>query len=227
MAESDFIRCSLRVPQSLYEKIEAIAIANNAKINSRSKRPQISPTLIELLCLGLERYSAVDSAISEDSTSVSESTEKSDLKLTTTDLNQILEHQQQSQQTIEQQLGEIQTNQQFTSANITHLYHLVSQLCDYLNSSANSQTPLVSSSQLVTDKPIAASLDQWTVNHQWLCANACFSEESFDDWKNGEVRQDKQGRYWRRIELATVLGDFEIPSDLTDSQIFYVLEYNY
>ncbi len=231
MVENDFTRCNLRVPQPLYEKIEAIARANGAKINSRSKRPQISSTLIELLQIGLEHYSPEDQAISEDSSSNMKVKEEQSANTTTSTQsalsfepwNQMLENQQKSQQTIEQQLLQIQTSQQLTQTDINHLYHLVGRLFDCLNASTVPQVSS-SSSQFIQDQPLAASLDQWTVNRQWLNANGCFSSESFDNWQNGEVRQDPQGRYWRRVELCNVLGDFQIPSDLATSQVFYVLE---
>lgn len=230
--DSNFTRCNLRVPQSLYEKIEAIAIANGAKINSRSKRPQISSTLIELLHIGLEYYAQVNSVNSEDILPVTPATEEKDLTASIKDqesepfhhLSQMLEKQQQSQQTIEQHLIQIQASQQFTQVDINHLYHVVGQLCDRLQVSTMPEMVLNSPPQLRDDQPEAANLDQWTVNRQWLSANGCFSEDSFNNWQNREVRQDQQGRYWRRVELANVLGEFEIPSSLATSQIFYVLE---
>lgn len=234
VADNDFTRCSIRVPQSLYEKIETIAIANGAKINSRSKRPQVSPTLIELIRIGLEHYSQTDSNSSPDNEAITPAAEESELKTENhpqnnqqlEQFNQILESQQRSQQIIEQQITQIKTSQQFTQADINYLYRLVSQLCDNLNSSMISQASFNQLSQSTDNQPLAASLDQWTVNHQWLCANGCFSQDSFENWQNGEIRQDRQGRYWRRVELTHVLGEFEMPSDLTSSQIFYVLEHN-
>jgi hypothetical protein len=45
MADSNFIQCNIRVPQPLHQEIETIAIANGAKINSRSQKPQMASTL--------------------------------------------------------------------------------------------------------------------------------------------------------------------------------------
>ncbi|MGB3403446.1 MAG: hypothetical protein WBA77_12225 [Microcoleaceae cyanobacterium] len=234
MADNDFTRCSIRVPQSVYEKIETIAIANGAKINSRSKRPQVSPTLIELIRIGLDHYSQERSTIAPAAESELKTESHPQENQQLEQFNQILKSQQHSQQTIEQQLTQIQTSQQLTQADINHLYRLVSQLClsitspeeKHLNSSIISQASFNHLSQSTHDLPLAASLDQWTVNHQWLCANDCFSNDSFENWQNGEIRQDLQGRYWRRVELTHVLGGFEMPSDLASSQIFYVLDHN-
>jgi hypothetical protein len=241
MTDSDFIRCNIRVPQELYEKIEKIAIANGAKINSRSKRPQIGSTLIELLRIGLEQYAQVNQ-------STTEVTEAEDLNTQILAqqaqqlerLNQRVENQQQFQQTIEQYLTQIQTSQQLTQVDINHLYQLMGQLCvgvaspveNQLRTSTVTQTasnspPQLIGDQLIGDQPLAASLDQWTVNRQWLSVNGCFCEETFEQWQNGEVRQDQQGRAWRRVELTNVLAGFEIPSDLASSQIFYVLEHHH
>lgn len=234
VADHDFTRCSIRLPQSLYEKIEAIAIANGAKINSRSQRPQLSSTLIELIGIGLQYYSQADCDVSQDHSNMIEGVTEKDSEASISNqkqprvepFNQILESQQQSQHRIEQQLMQIQASQQFAQADINYLYRLMSQLCNGLNLSISSQELFDPLSQSIEDQPLAASLDQWTVNHQWLCANGCFSQENFENWQNGEIRQDRQGRYWRRVELANVLGEFEIPADLVNSQIFYVLEYN-
>ena len=234
VADHDFTRCSIRLPQSLYEKIEAIAMANGAKIHSRSGRPQLSSTLIELIGIGLQHYSPAEHDVSQDHSNMIKGVKEKDSEVNISHqkqssvepFHQMLESQQQSPDRIEQQLTQIQANQQFTQADINHLYQLMSQSCHCFNSSMSSQELLDPLSQSLENKPLAASLDQWTVNHQWLCANGCFAQESFEDWKNGEIRQDRQGRYWRRVELAHVLGLFKMPSDLVNSQIFYVLEYN-
>lgn len=40
-AKKDIVRCQVRLPQQLYQNIEAIAPAKGAKINSRTQRPQL------------------------------------------------------------------------------------------------------------------------------------------------------------------------------------------
>lgn len=229
MANSDFIQCNIRVPQPLYQKIETIAIANGAKMNSPSQEPQIASTLIELLRIGVQYYSQVHSASSEDFSTPTEEAEAEDsntqiLAQQLESFNQMVENQQQYQQTIEQYLTQIQASQQFTQVDINHLYQLMGQLCNCLQASTLPETAFSSQAQLIDDQPLATNLDQWIVNRQWLSTNGCFCEDSFEHWQNGEVRQDQQGRSWRRVELANVLEGFKISSDLAPAQVFYVLE---
>jgi hypothetical protein len=90
---------------------------------------------------------------------------------------------------------------------------LMGQLCNCLQASTLPEATFSSQAQLIDDQPLATNLDQWTVNRQWLSANGCFCQETFEHWPNGEVRQDRQGRSWRRVELANVLARFKVSLD--------------
>ena len=47
-------RVDVRIPNELYNQIQAIAIAQfNAKIHHRSGKPEISPTILELIKIGI------------------------------------------------------------------------------------------------------------------------------------------------------------------------------
>ncbi len=200
----DFVRCNVRFPQSLYQKIAAIAIGNGAKIHPRSQRPHLSATLIDLLTIGLQHYS-------EPSLQPTAANEIESLKAW------MLTQQGQQLERFHQLLAENHQFQQTTQTQIHHLQDLVHQLCDRLNTLT--VHPITQAAEDFTYYP-----DQWTVNHQWLIANSCFSQQSFETWQTGEVRQDQQGRSWRRVELAHLLGEFKMPPECLDSQVLYVRE---
>lgn len=47
-------RVDVRIPKELYDEIQKIAIAQfNAKIHHRSNKPEISPTILELIKIGI------------------------------------------------------------------------------------------------------------------------------------------------------------------------------
>ncbi len=46
-------RCDIRVPNQLYDRIEALAIERGAKIHHRSGKPEVTNTLLELIKVGL------------------------------------------------------------------------------------------------------------------------------------------------------------------------------
>ncbi len=193
-AEKDIVRCQIRLPQQLYQEIIAIARTRGAKINPRTQRPQLSATLMELLEVGLAHYD-YDSASDTPSTP------------------------QQPSQNLEEKLIEIQASQQQTHAELSRLYALFSQLGDRFDQLETSNN----TSSEPTPKSVSHS-NQWMVNRQWLRLNNYFSEDHFREWKNGEVRQDKRGDSWRRVDLASGVGDFKIPLSLAESQVFYVRE---
>jgi hypothetical protein len=48
-------RCDIRIPNHLYEQIEAIAVSRfDAKIHWKSKKPEVSSTILELIKYGIE-----------------------------------------------------------------------------------------------------------------------------------------------------------------------------
>ena len=47
-------RVDIRIPNHLYSRIQAIAIAHfNAKIHHRSNKPEVTPTILELIQIGI------------------------------------------------------------------------------------------------------------------------------------------------------------------------------
>lgn len=47
-------RVDIRIPNELYDEIRAIAINHfNAKIHHRSNKPEITPTILELIRIGI------------------------------------------------------------------------------------------------------------------------------------------------------------------------------
>ncbi|NJO98152.1 MAG: hypothetical protein HC764_20950 [Pleurocapsa sp. CRU_1_2] len=47
-------RVDIRLPNHLYSQIQSIAIAHfNAKIHHRSNKPEVSPTILELIQIGI------------------------------------------------------------------------------------------------------------------------------------------------------------------------------
>jgi len=51
-------RVDVRIPNHLYSQIQAIAIEHfNAKIHHRSNKPEVTPTILELIQIGIEHFS--------------------------------------------------------------------------------------------------------------------------------------------------------------------------
>ena len=47
-------RVDIRIPNHLYSQIQAIAVAHfNAKIHHRSNKPEVTPTILELIQIGI------------------------------------------------------------------------------------------------------------------------------------------------------------------------------
>ena len=47
-------RVDIRIPNHLYSQIQSIAIAHfNAKIHHRSNKPEVTPTILELIQIGI------------------------------------------------------------------------------------------------------------------------------------------------------------------------------
>ena len=47
-------RVDIRIPNHLYSEIQAIAVAHfNAKIHHRSNKPEVTPTILELIQIGI------------------------------------------------------------------------------------------------------------------------------------------------------------------------------
>jgi hypothetical protein len=207
--QDEFVRYQIRVPQEVYQQIEAIAISKGAKLHPRTKRPQLSETIVELLQLALEHSNSTD-----DHQSPSE--KSPDLEL--------IENSLVATQT--QQLNTILEAQKQTQAELNRLYTLYHQLCDRLPIQEPLQKTWYSNDHESPQqiRPLESySEGPWMVNRQWLNLNGRFNEEAFNEWNNGEIRQDQQGNCWRRVDLANTGEDFQIPADLAESQIFYVL----
>ncbi|OKH11174.1 hypothetical protein [[Limnothrix rosea] IAM M-220] len=58
-ADEHVTRCDLRIPNELYEEIESLAVSNGASIHHRSKKPVVTPTILELIELGLTQKLSV------------------------------------------------------------------------------------------------------------------------------------------------------------------------
>ncbi|MEL7034293.1 MAG: hypothetical protein AAFO04_01540 [Cyanobacteria bacterium J06592_8] len=220
--KDDVVRYQLRLPQAVYEKLEAIAIQKGAKLHPRTKRPQLSETIVELLQFALEHYNSQEDEYPPEKGS---------------DLEQIKDWitatQKQQSQHINQKLNSVLEAQQQTQAELNRLYSLYHQLCDRTERAGaanrfNLQDPKektwYSPESLQQLRPLETySAGPSMVNRQWLSLNGCFNEEVFSQWNHGEVRQDQQGNFWRRVDLIETENTFKIPSSLGDSQTFYVL----
>ena len=67
----DITRVDIRIPNELYDEISAIAINHfNAKIHHRSNKPEITPTILELIKIGIAHLDTTEDV--EDRTSVEE-----------------------------------------------------------------------------------------------------------------------------------------------------------
>lgn len=51
------VRLDVRFPKSLHDEIEVLAIANGAPIHHLSKKPTLTPTVLDLIRIGLGHYS--------------------------------------------------------------------------------------------------------------------------------------------------------------------------
>lgn len=51
------VRLDVRFPKSLHDEIEVLAIANGAPIHHLSKKPTLTPTVLDLIRIGLDHYS--------------------------------------------------------------------------------------------------------------------------------------------------------------------------
>ena len=82
------IRVDLRIPKELYERIQTIAVSKyRAKIHHRSGQPEISPTVLELIKIGITHLESTKQAIEESTKKTAgkelgEQIEQLDLRLT-------------------------------------------------------------------------------------------------------------------------------------------------
>ena len=56
-SDDKIVRLDVRFPKSMHDDIEALAIANGAAIHHISKKPTLTPTILNLIRLGLDNYS--------------------------------------------------------------------------------------------------------------------------------------------------------------------------
>ncbi|MCB8762191.1 hypothetical protein [Planktothrix agardhii] len=56
-SDDKIVRLDVRFPKFLHDEIEALAIANGSPIHHISKRPTLTPTILDLIRLGLDNYS--------------------------------------------------------------------------------------------------------------------------------------------------------------------------
>ena len=56
-SDNKIVRLDVRFPKSMHDDIEALAIANGAAIHHVSKKPTLTPTILNLIRLGLDNYS--------------------------------------------------------------------------------------------------------------------------------------------------------------------------
>ena len=56
-SDNKIVRLDVRFPKSMHDDIEALAIANGAAIHHISNRPTLTPTILELIQIGLDHYS--------------------------------------------------------------------------------------------------------------------------------------------------------------------------
>ena len=214
--KEDLVRYQIRVPEALYQEIEAIAIGKGAKLHPRTKRPQLSETIVELLQLALERYEPAEGRELQ-------SEKTPDLELIE---SAIIAAQTQQSQQFNQQFNSLIESQRQTQAELNRLYSLYHRLCDRLK--IEEETPAKMSVSPASPRQLMRPLESYSagssmVNRQWLSLNGCFDDEAFNGWNPGEVRQDRRGNFWRRVDPADSDDDFKIPSGLAASQVFYVL----
>jgi hypothetical protein len=56
-SDDKIVRLDVRFPKSMHDEIEALAIANGSPIHHISKKPTLTPTILNLIRLGLDNYS--------------------------------------------------------------------------------------------------------------------------------------------------------------------------
>jgi hypothetical protein len=56
-SDDKIVRLDVRFPKSIHDEIEALAIANGSPIHHISKRPTLTPTILDLIRIGLDHYS--------------------------------------------------------------------------------------------------------------------------------------------------------------------------
>jgi hypothetical protein len=56
-SDDKIVRLDVRFPKFLHDEIEALAIANGSPIHHISKRPTLTPTILDLIRIGLDHYS--------------------------------------------------------------------------------------------------------------------------------------------------------------------------
>ena len=56
-SDDKIVRLDVRFPKLLHDEIEALAIANGSPIHHISKRPTLTPTILDLIRIGLDHYS--------------------------------------------------------------------------------------------------------------------------------------------------------------------------
>jgi hypothetical protein len=56
-SDNKIVRLDVRFPKSMHDDIEALAIAKGEPIHHISNRPTLTPTILELIQIGLDHYS--------------------------------------------------------------------------------------------------------------------------------------------------------------------------
>ena len=56
-SDDKIVRLDVRFPKPIHDEIEALAIANGSPIHHISKRPTLTPTILDLIRIGLDHYS--------------------------------------------------------------------------------------------------------------------------------------------------------------------------
>lgn len=56
-SDDKIVRLDVRFPKPLHDEIEALAIANGSPIHHISNRPTLTPTILDLIRIGLDHYS--------------------------------------------------------------------------------------------------------------------------------------------------------------------------
>lgn len=77
----EITRVNIRIPNELYDEIQAIAISHfNAKIHHRSNKPEVTPTILELIRIGIAH---LDTSLPATDTSTTEELREAIAKLNT------------------------------------------------------------------------------------------------------------------------------------------------
>jgi hypothetical protein len=56
------VRCDIRIPVSIYSKLEALAVSEGSKAHHITGRPMVSPIILEVLEVGLRHYKSEKSS---------------------------------------------------------------------------------------------------------------------------------------------------------------------